>query len=268
MRQAGDLPVLEVLRSRLRTAELLLVLDNCEHLLGACAQLAGDLLGGAPGLRVLATSREPLGVAGETVFMVRPLTVPAGPDDAAGIAGSPAVRLFADRAAARAGRDVAGAAVATVGRICRALDGLPLAIELAAARASALSVAEIEQHLSDKFRFLAYQRPVSGARHQVLKAAIGWSYELLPDAERSFLCQLSVFAGGFRLAEAAAVCCAGDQAAAVDLVDALVSKSAIGTGPRGPRRGVVSVTAGGKPCNQRGSWLFRCVWTSRWSGRR
>ena len=157
---------------------------------------------GAPGLRVLATSREPLGVAGETMFTVRPLTVPADPDDAAGIAGSPAVRLFADRAAARAGRDVAGAAVGTVGRICRALDGLPLAIELAAARASALSVAEIEQHLADKFRFLAYQRPVAGARHQALKAAIGWSYELLPGAERSFLRQLSVFAGGARMQHA------------------------------------------------------------------
>ena len=225
VRQAGDLPVLEVLRSRLRGAELLLVLDNCEHLLGGCARLAGDLLGGAPGLRVLATSREPLGVAGETMFTVRPLTVPADPDDAASIAGSPAVRLFADRAAARAGRDVVGAAAGTVGRICRALDGLPLAIELAAARASALSVAEIEQHLADKFRFLAYQSPVAGARHQALKAAIGWSYELLPGAERSFLRQLSVFAGGFRLAEAAAVCCAGDEAAALDLVDALVSKS-------------------------------------------
>jgi predicted ATPase/DNA-binding SARP family transcriptional activator len=229
VRQSGDLPVMEVLRYRLRSAELLLVLDNCEHLLDACAQLAGGLLGSSPGLRVLATSREPLGVAGEAVFAVPPLAVPAGPADEAAIALSPAVRLFVDRAAAaRAGSDaIAPAAAGTVAGICRALDGLPLAIELAAARTSALSVTEIEKHLADKFRFLAYRRPVAGARHQALKAAIGWSYELLPAPERSFFRALSVFSGGFRLTAAAAVCCEGDQAAAVDLVDRLVSKSLV-----------------------------------------
>ena len=226
VRQTGDLPVIEALRYRLRSAELLLVLDNCEHLLDPCARLAGELLGSCAGLRVLATSREPLGVAGEAVFSVPPLAVPAGPADEAAIAASPAVRLFLDRAAARAGGDVA-AAVATVGEICRALDGLPLAIELAAARTSALSVAEIERHLADKFRFLAYRRPVAGARHQALKAAIGWSYELLPEPERSSFRVLSVFAGGFRLSQAAVVCGTGDEAAAVDLVDALVSKSLV-----------------------------------------
>ncbi len=227
VRQSGDLPVIEALRYRLRSAELLLVLANCEHLLGACAQLAGELLGSSPGLRVLATSREPLGVAGEAVFVVPPLTVPAEQADEAAIALSPAVRLFTDRAAAaRAGRDAAAVA-GTVAGICRALDGLPLAIELATARTSALSVAEIEQHLADKFRFLAYRRPVAGARHQALKTAIGWSYELLPEPERSFFRALSVFAGGFRLTAAAALCCAGDEAAALDLVDSLVSKSLV-----------------------------------------
>ena len=159
--------------------------------------------------------------------MVPPLGVPAESADAADLALSPAVRLFADRAsAARAGSDMAVAAD-TVGRICRALDGLPLAIELAAARTSALSVAEIEQHLADKFRFLAHRRPVSDARHQTLKTAIDWSYQLLPAPERAFLRALSVFAGGFRLSEAAQVCCAGDGAAALDLVDSLVSRSLV-----------------------------------------
>jgi predicted ATPase/DNA-binding SARP family transcriptional activator len=228
VRQTGDLPVIEALRYRLRSAELLLVLDNCEHLLDACARLAEDLLGSSPGLRVLATSREALGVPGEAVFMVPPLGVPAESADEADFALSPAVRLFVDRAsAARAAGDVATAPAGAVGRICRALDGLPLAIELAAARTSALSVAEIEQHLADKFRFLARRRPVPGARHQALKAAIDWSYQLLPTPERSFLRALSVFAGGFGLPAAAQVCGAGDEAEALDLVDSLISKSLV-----------------------------------------
>jgi len=226
VRQTGDLPVIEALRYRLRSAQLLLVLDNCEHLLDPCTQLAGDLLGSSPGLRVLATSREALGVPGEAVFVVPPLGVPAESADEADLALSPAVRLFVDRASAvRAGSGVAAAG--TVGGICRALDGLPLAIELAAARTSALSVAEIKEHLADKFRFLARRRPVAGVRHQTLKAAIDWSYQLLPGPERAFLRALSVFAGGFRLAAAAAVCDAGDEAAALEAVDSLVSKSLV-----------------------------------------
>jgi non-specific serine/threonine protein kinase len=120
---------------------------------------------------------------------------------------------------------VVAAPVASVARICRELDGLPLAIELAAARTSVLSVKEIEAHLADKFRFLAYRRPVADPRHQALKAAIDWSYELLPDQDRSGFEALSVFAGGFGLAAAAVVCCAGDQAAALDMIDRLASKS-------------------------------------------
>ena len=227
VRQTGDLPVIEALRYRLRSAQLLLVLDNCEHLLDPCTQLAGDLLGSSPGLRVLATSREALGVPGEAVFVVPPLGVPAESADEADLAVSPAVRLFVDRAsAARAGSGVAAAA-GTVGDICRVLDGLPLAIELAAARTSALSVAEIKEHLADKFRFLARRRPVAGVRHQTLKAAIDWSYQLLPGPERAFLRALSVFAGGFGLAAATAVCGAGDEAAALEMVDSLVSKSLV-----------------------------------------
>ena len=159
VRQAGGVPVLEALRYRFRSADLLLVLDNCEHLLDACAGLAAALLSSAPGLRVLATSREPLGVPGEAAYPVPPLAVPPEDADPADMAAAPAVRLFADRAsAARAGTEVLASSVAVIGRICRELDGLPLAIELAAARASALSVAEIEAHLADKFAILAYRQ--------------------------------------------------------------------------------------------------------------
>jgi predicted ATPase/DNA-binding SARP family transcriptional activator/tetratricopeptide (TPR) repeat protein len=226
VRQAGDVPVIEALRWRLRSAELLLVLDNCEHVLDACAQLAGALLSSSPGLRVLATSREPLGVPGEAACPVPPLALPAEQADPAVIAGSPAVRLFLDRGAlARPGAGLAGAPVAVIGRICRELDGLPLAIELAAARTSTLSVEEVGAHLADKFRFLAHRRPAANPRHQALKAAIDWSYELLPAAEQDMFRQLSVFAGDFALKQAAQVCCDGDEAAALDFVDQLVSKS-------------------------------------------
>jgi tetratricopeptide (TPR) repeat protein len=117
--------------------------------------------------------------------------------------------------------------VAVAARICRELDGLPLAIELAAARASVLSVQEIQAHLADKFRLLAYQRPAADPRHQALQAAIGWSYELLSEEQQRVFRALSVFAGGFSLQVVAAVCCRGDEAAALDVVDQLASKSLV-----------------------------------------
>jgi predicted ATPase/DNA-binding SARP family transcriptional activator len=230
VRQSGAAPAMEALRWRLRSAELLLVLDNCEHLLGACADLAAALLGSCPGLRVLATSREPLGVPGEAVYLVPPLAVPPETSNAQALAAAPAVRLFLARATS-ARTDAGVAPVAVVARICRELDGLPLAIELAAARASVLSAEEIAAHLADKFRFLAYRRPVADPRHQALAAAIGWSYDLLSTEERRVLRGLSVFAGGFSLAVMAAVCCGGDQAAALDLVDQLAAKSLVVTEP-------------------------------------
>jgi predicted ATPase/DNA-binding SARP family transcriptional activator len=226
VRQSGEVPAIEALRWRLRSAELLLVLDNCEHLLGGCADLAAALLGSCPGLRVLATSREPLGIPGEAVYLVPPLPVPPETADPQALAGAPAVRLFLARAAsARAGAGLQAAPVAVMARICRELDGLPLAIELAAARASVLSAEEIAAHLADKFRFLAHRQPVADLRHQTLTAAIGWSYELLSAEERRAFRGLSVFAGGFGLAAMATVCCGGDQAAALDLVDQLAGKS-------------------------------------------
>ena len=225
VRQSGEVTAVEALVYRLRPAELLLVLDNCEHLLGACADLAVTLLGSCPGLRVLATSREPLGVPGEAVHPVPPLGVPPQSADVQAAAHVPAVRLFLQRA--RSAGAGAAAPVAVVARICQELDGLPLAIELAAARTSVLSAEEIEARLADKFRFLGWRRPVADPRHQTLKAAIGWSYDLLSAEERRVFGELSAFAGGFTMAAAAAVCCGGDQAAALDLTDQLAAKSLV-----------------------------------------
>jgi predicted ATPase/DNA-binding SARP family transcriptional activator len=227
VRQTGDVPVMEALRYRLASAELLLLLDNCEHLLDACAELAGGLLRGSAGLRVLATSREPLGIPGEIIYPVPPLALPPESAGEQALAAAPAVRLFLERASATraGGGGVAAASLAPVARICRELDGLPLAIELAAARTTVLSAEEIESRLADKFAFLAYRRPVADPRHQALKAAIDWSYELLSAPERGVLRALSVFAGDFGLPAAAAVCCGGDEDAALDAVDRLSAKS-------------------------------------------
>jgi predicted ATPase/DNA-binding SARP family transcriptional activator len=230
VRQQGNVPVLEALVYRLRSAELLLVLDNCEHVLDACAELAGALLRAAPGLRVLATSREPLGIPGEAACPVLPLDLP--PEDstrsAADSGQAAAVRLFLDRGASARGRPGGGVAPAAVAeRICRKLDGLPLAIELAAARLGTLSAVEIEAHLADRFRFLAYRRAPGDPRHRALRTAIDWSYDLLSAEERNFLAGLSVFAGTFGIAEAAEVCGARDRLAALEVIDRLASKSLV-----------------------------------------
>ncbi len=228
VRQQGDVPVLEALIYRLRSAELLLVLDNCEHLLDACARLTGVLLHAAPGLQVLATSREPLGLPGEVTCLVHPLELPRETGEERDAVQAPAVRLFLDRgSAARGGVAVGVAPVAVAERICRKLDGLPLAIELAAARLTTLSAVEIEAHLADRFRFLAYRRPAADARHQALRAAMDWSYDLLSPEERRVLGELSVFAGSFGLPEAAEVCDGGDQETALELIDRLASKSLV-----------------------------------------
>ena len=202
------------------------MLDNCEHLLDACATLADALLRSSPGLRVVATSREPLGIAGEVRYQVPPLAVPPDEAEADVAARAPAVRLFLERvSAARGGVSRDPGPAGTVAGICRKLDGLPLAIELAAARAATLSVEEIETHLADRFPFLACRRPAGGQRHQALKAAIDWSYQLLSARERRTFGELSVFAGSFGLEQAAAVCNGGNQAAALDVLDRLAGKS-------------------------------------------
>jgi predicted ATPase/DNA-binding SARP family transcriptional activator len=227
LRESSDLPLVELLRNHLRKTEILLLLDNCEHLLPFCAELVETLLRDSPTLRILATSREALGVAGELEYPLVPLAVPSAAADPEETTDTPAVRLFLERSSATHNVAATPTGIATVARICRELDGIPLAIELAAARTRTLSVDEIAAHLDDRFGFLKYWRRVAVPRHQTLKATMDWSYELLSEAEREALRRLSVFAGGFTLRAAAAVCVGGDEAKAVDLVGRLVERSLV-----------------------------------------
>ena len=203
-----DRPQLAALLDYLRDRTLLLILDTCEHLVDACAKLA-DALREAPGVTMLATSRQPLGVAGECTFLLRPLPVPA-PDEP--VAGSDAVELFAQRAAAVVeGFTVTDANRADVIGVCRALDGIPLGIELAAVRLRALPLGEMAEHLDDRFRVLTGGKRAGVERHHTLRAAIEWSYELCTPAEQLLWARLSVFAGAFDLAAAEEVCAGGER---------------------------------------------------------
>ncbi|MGW3785862.1 BTAD domain-containing putative transcriptional regulator [Micromonospora chokoriensis] len=186
---------------------LLLVLDNCEHVIADAARLAARLLGGCPALRVLATSREPLGLAGEALCPLSGLTVPPAGASARHADDFAAVRLFAQRAADVAPDfTITPANVDTVLRICRTLDGLPLAIELAAARLRALPVAEVAARLDDRVRLLSMGSRAASPRHRTLRAVVEWSWDLLDDAERRLARRLTVFAGGATLEAAGQVC--------------------------------------------------------------
>jgi predicted ATPase/DNA-binding CsgD family transcriptional regulator len=226
-------PLLETLGDALRPRRMLLALDNCEHLLDACAQVGRHVLASAPGLRLLNTSREPLSVAAETIWRVPPLSVaPAGADPAAASPGAEryeAVRLFGDRAAAsRPGFTVGPDNVTAITAICRALDGMPLAIELAAARVRALSVEQIVARLDDRFGLLTTGDRSAAPRQRTLRAAIEWSYELLTEPERALFRRLAIFTGwSLEMAEQV---CADDQIPAAEvlgLTAALVDKSLV-----------------------------------------
>ena len=226
-------PLLETLGDALRPRRMLLALDNCEHLLDACAQVCRHVLASAPGLRLLNTSREPLSVAAETIWRVPPLSVaPAGADPAAAAPGAEryeAVRLFADRAgASKPGFTVGPDNVAAITAICRALDGMPLAIELAAARVRALSVEQIVARLDDRFGLLTAGDRSAAPRQRTLRAAIEWSYELLTDPERALFRRLSIFSGWSQ--EMAEQVCADEEIPAAEvlgLTAALVDKSLV-----------------------------------------
>jgi predicted ATPase/DNA-binding CsgD family transcriptional regulator len=224
-------PLLDTLADALKPRRLLLALDNCEHLIDACAQLSERLLAGAPGLRLITTSREPMHVAAETVWYVQPLSVPpaAAVQTADGPFGYEAVRLFADRAAASLpGFTVSAANAVATATLCRALDGIPLAIELAAAWVRVLSVEQIAARLTDRFGLLTTGDRTAPPRQRTLRATIDWSHELLTSAEQMLLRRVSVFAG-FSLEMAEQLCSDDDVLAAdvLDLIAALVDKSLV-----------------------------------------
>jgi predicted ATPase/DNA-binding SARP family transcriptional activator len=213
----------------LRAKDLLVVLDNCEHLIDACAQVTEEVLRSAPNVRFLVTSRERLDVAGEVLLPVPPLAVPE-PDEVSQerISGSDAVRLFADRATAVQPAFILDAEAApAVGQICRRLDGIPLALELAAARVRLLPPAQIAARLDDRFSLLTSGSRRALPRHRTLQAAIDWSYELASEPERELFGQLSVFTGGFTLDAAEAVCGQSREADVLELLARLVDQSLV-----------------------------------------
>jgi predicted ATPase/DNA-binding SARP family transcriptional activator len=228
MERKADRSASQDLREYLGSPQLLLVIDNCEHLGEACAELASELLRACPALRILATSREPLGIEGERCELVSPLPFPAADANGADVTKVESVRLFLDRAlAVRPELELTPAALAAVATTARELEGLPLAIELAASRARALTLEEIASRLDDRLRFLRSSDPTSSDRHQTLAATLDWSYQLLGEDERAVLRGLSAFAGGFTLDAVAQVCRAGDEESALDVVTRLVAASLV-----------------------------------------
>ena len=223
-------PLAQTLAEALRSRHMLLVLDTCEHQVSDCATLVQLLLARCPWLRIVATSREPLRVRGETVWRVQPLDLP--PDDAVGdeLAGHEAVRLFAARAAgARPGFTLTEQNLAAVARLCRTLDGIPLGIELSAARVRALSVDQIADRLRDRFQLLDSGDRTAPPRQQTLRATVDWSYELLDGPEQMLLRRLAVFSG-WNLDMAEQVCsddAIPADAAMLDLLISLIDKSLV-----------------------------------------
>jgi len=200
--------LMATLADALRPRQMLIVLDNCEHVIDACARICQRLLASSPGLAVIATSREPLRVAAETIWQVPPMAMPVqeGHDDANALLSLDALRLFADRAAAaKPGFELGPVNVSAVASICRTVDGLPLGIELAAAWVRVLTVDQIAARLSDRFRLLSSAERTAPARHRTLRSAIDWSHELLSAEERVLVRRLSIFAG-WPLAMAEQVC--------------------------------------------------------------
>ena len=239
LREQPRRDILTVLTDHVAGRRLLLILDNCEHLLAAVAPLAEWLLRAAPRLQILTTSREPLGVPGETTWLVPPLSLPesaAGLDAETALAAE-AVQLFVARARdADPGFRLTAERVPHVVRVCGALDGLPLALELAAAQTRGLAVEEIAARLGDRFSLLSAAQRTMRPEHQTLRKAIDWSYALLAEPERELLARLSVFAGGFTMDAVEAVC--GADHSAPTLLAQLVNKSLVAAGPgaAGPAR--------------------------------
>jgi predicted ATPase/DNA-binding SARP family transcriptional activator len=231
-REAPELSPTGSLVEHLKSKKTLLILDNCEHLVETCADLADALLGACPELEILASSREPLRVAGETNFMVPSLTLPdlRSLPPSGELEAYEAVRLFVERARSRLPAfDVTAENAPAVADVCRKLDGIPLAIELAAARTRALSVEQISERLEDPLGLLTTGDRTAAARHRTLRATFEWSYELLSETERALFRWLSVFVGGFTLEAAEAVGEGMGAGGVLDQLSGLVDKSLVVT---------------------------------------
>ena len=232
--QAATRP-LQILLSCLRDSELLLLLDNCEHVLGASAQLVTEVLRAAPNVRVIVTSREPLQVPGEHVLPVPPLKLPAarGGEPLSRLRQNEAVMLFIERAAAASGTfELTSSNQSAVVQLCRRLDGLPLAIELAAVRTRVLTAEQILERLTDRFGLLTGGGRAALPRQQTLRTTIDWSHDLLTAEEQTLLRRLCVFAGRFTLADVEPVCASDDAGPGstdwvLDVLSALVDKSLV-----------------------------------------
>ena len=229
--QRGQRPLLESLVDALREQDTLILLDNCEHVIDGAAKFCGQLVRECPRLRILATSRESLGIDGEHVYRVPSLSLPRPEADAADDVGaSDAVRLFMERAQAYdPGFVLDDASAPLVASVSRRLDGIPLALELAAARLSSMSLQQISDRLGQRFRLLTGGSRNAMPRQQTLQATVEWSFGLLTEPERDVLGRLSVCAGGFELDAAEAICAADSKDAfdVLDLVSSLVSKSLV-----------------------------------------
>jgi predicted ATPase/class 3 adenylate cyclase len=238
VQEQPDRPILDTLLAHLKRQRPLLILDNCEHVIAEARRVAGAILHDCPQVHILATSREPLNVSGEEAYRVPSLAVPADADTTSGVATARygAVQLFVDRALSSDKRFMLTDENAPhVVEVCRRLDGLPLAIELAAARVKVLSPQQLAQKLDERFRVLTGGDRSALPRQQTMRALIDWSYDLLTDDERALFRKFSIFAGGFTLETASAVCSNEriDEIAVLDLVSSLVDKSLVHAEPAG-----------------------------------
>jgi len=244
VKEEAGRPVIEALVKHVRGRKLLLVLDNCEHLVQACAELAKQLLQAGAQLRILASSREHFNIAGESVYMVPPLSVPkpGGTNMVESILQCEAVCLFVERAmAVQPAFKLTEHNAPAVVEICQRLDGIPLALELAAARVRALSVEQIAARVNDRFRLLTTGDRAALPRQQTLRALIDWSYDLLTEKERILFRRLAVFAGGWTLEAVETVCSGGDvgEGEVLDLLADLVDKSLVMVDTHGGRYGLL-----------------------------
>ena len=231
LRESPDRPLIELVTDYLRAKNLLLILDNCEHLIEECARLAEHLVQDCPDLKILASSRETLGISGETTYRVPSLSLPnQAKVTLEALQGCESVQLFVERAiAANPNFQLSEKNASSVAQVCRRLDGIPLALELAAARVRVLSVEQIAERLDDRFRLLTGGSRTALPRQQTLRALIDWSYDLLSEPEKALFRRLAVFVGGWTL-EAAEKVCSGngvDEYEVLDLLTQLVDKSLV-----------------------------------------